>query len=132
LRSHGLDGQTGPDVLVLEFEAKYVFDQKSPLGQVGKIQSKVIDFPKISSILLFDGIADTRSPTGAFEIILLSDLSTLTQRLFIDGFQSFSSAKATLKGLKIFRTIKRGQFERCETGLFNEIEFVANLPPKVT
>lgn len=41
------------------------------------------------------------------------------------GFRSSSSVKAALKGKETFRTIKKGQIEIFETGVLNEIEFVA-------
>lgn len=60
-----------------------------------------------------------------------SDHAALQQYLRpMRGFRSLSSAKATLKGIETFRTIKKGQFERCERGVLNEIKFVADLFPE--
>lgn len=36
-------------------------------------------------------------------------------------------AKAALAGIEAFRTIRKGQFRNCETGVVNEIDFVAKL-----
>ena len=43
------------------------------------------------------------------------------------GLQGMSSAKATLKGVETFRAIRRGDFDRCEIRVPNEIRFVQNL-----
>ena len=40
-----------------------------------------------------------------------------------------AGAKAALAGIETFRTIRKGQFENCETGVINEITFIANLFP---
>lgn len=32
--------------------------------------------------------------------------------------------------MRTFRTIRKGQFENCETGVINEINFVAKLFPE--
>ncbi|WP_281171999.1 MULTISPECIES: hypothetical protein [Leisingera] len=41
------------------------------------------------------------------------------------GFQTLAGAKAALAGIATFRAIRKGQFENCETGVINEIVFVA-------
>jgi len=54
--------------------------------------------------------------------------AALKQRLGpMRGFRSLTFAKATLKGSEALGTIKTGQFERRETSVLNEIEFVAEL-----
>lgn len=59
-----------------------------------------------------------------------SDHTALKQRLRpMRGFQTLAGAKAALAGIETFRTIRKGQFENCETGVINEITFIANLFP---
>lgn len=61
-----------------------------------------------------------------------SDHAALKQRLRpMRGFQTIAGAKAALAGIETFRTIRKGQLEACETGVANEIAFVANLFPVV-
>ncbi|WP_417806365.1 hypothetical protein [Thioclava sp.] len=67
----------------------------------------------------------------------LSSASTLNRRLKIDhvahkprlrsmrGFLTLAGAKAPLIAIGTFCTIHKGQFENCETGVINEIDFVA-------
>jgi len=38
-----------------------------------------------------------------------------------------AGAKAALAGIEAFRTIRKGQFRNCETGVANEIDFVGKL-----
>ena len=38
--------------------------------------------------------------------------------------------QAALAGIETFRTIRKGQFESCRTGVENEIDFVAKLFPE--
>lgn len=60
-----------------------------------------------------------------------SDHAVLKQRLRpMRGFQTMAGAKAALAGIETFRTIRKGQFENCETGVANEIAFVAKLFPE--
>ena len=60
-----------------------------------------------------------------------SDHAALKQRLRpMRGFQTRAGAKATIAGIETFRTIRKGQFEKCETGVINEIAFIENLFPK--
>lgn len=60
-----------------------------------------------------------------------SDHAALKQRLRpMRGFQTLAGAKAALAGIETFRTIRKGQFENCESGVANEIAFVAELFPK--
>lgn len=60
-----------------------------------------------------------------------SDHAALKQRLRpMRGFQTLAGAKAALAGIETFRTIRKGQFENCEIGGANEIDFVAKLFPK--
>lgn len=62
-----------------------------------------------------------------------SDHAALKQRLRpMRGFQTMAGAKAALAGIETFRTIRKGQFENCERGVANEIDFVANLFPQAT
>lgn len=57
-----------------------------------------------------------------------SDHAALKQRLRpVRGFQTMAGAKAALAGIETFRTIRKGQFENCTTGVTNEIDFVAKL-----
>ncbi|WP_172677887.1 DDE-type integrase/transposase/recombinase [Ruegeria sp. 6PALISEP08] len=57
-----------------------------------------------------------------------SDHAALKQRLRpMRGFQTLAGAKAALAGIETFRTIRKGQFENCETRVINEIIFVENL-----
>ncbi|MBN8245660.1 DDE-type integrase/transposase/recombinase [Nitratireductor aquimarinus] len=57
-----------------------------------------------------------------------SDHAALKQRLRpMRGFRTLAGAKAALAGIETFRTIRKGQFENCETGVINEIDFVAKL-----
>ena len=57
-----------------------------------------------------------------------SDHAALKQRLRpMRGFQTLAGAKAALAGTETFRTIRKGQFENCETGAINEIAFIAKL-----
>ena len=59
-----------------------------------------------------------------------SDHAALKHRLRpMRGLQTLAGAKAALAGIETFRTIRKGQFENCETGVINEIDFVANLFP---
>ena len=59
-----------------------------------------------------------------------SDHAALKRRLRpTRGFQTLAGAKAALAGIETFRTIRKGQFEDCETVVTNEIAFVANLFP---
>nr|WP_309504364.1 DDE-type integrase/transposase/recombinase [uncultured Roseovarius sp.] len=60
-----------------------------------------------------------------------SDHASLKQRLrHMRGFQTLVGAKAALAGIETFRTIRKGQFENCEIGVANEINFVAELFPE--
>ena len=60
-----------------------------------------------------------------------SDHAALKQRLRpMRGFQTLAGAKAALAGIETFRTIRKGQFENCKTGVANEIDFVAKLFPE--
>ena len=60
-----------------------------------------------------------------------SDQAALKQRLRpMRGFQTMAGAKAALAGIKTVRTIRKGQFKSCMTGVANEIDFVAKLFPK--
>ena len=60
-----------------------------------------------------------------------SDHAAIKQRLRPKrGFQTIAGAKAALAGIKTFRTIPKGQFESCRTGVENEIDFVAKLFPE--
>ncbi len=60
-----------------------------------------------------------------------SDHASLKQRLRpMRGFQTLVGAKAALAGFETFRTIRKGQFENCEIGVANEIDFVAELFPE--
>lgn len=43
------------------------------------------------------------------------------------GFRSLTAAKNTLKGIETLRAIKKGHFENNQTGVLNEIAFVAGL-----
>ena len=57
-----------------------------------------------------------------------SDHAALKQRLRpMRRFQTLAGAKAALAGFETFRTIRKGQFENCETGVINEITFIAKL-----
>ncbi|WP_083194190.1 DDE-type integrase/transposase/recombinase [Leisingera sp. JC1] len=57
-----------------------------------------------------------------------SDHAALKQRLRpMRGFQTLAGARAALAGIETFRTIRKGQLEYCETGVINEITFIANL-----
>ncbi|MFY0312866.1 DDE-type integrase/transposase/recombinase, partial [Leisingera sp. D0M16] len=57
-----------------------------------------------------------------------SDHAALKQRLRpMRGFQTLAGAKAALAGIETFRTIRKGQFENCETGVINEIAFIDKL-----
>lgn len=59
-----------------------------------------------------------------------SDHAALKQRLQpMRGFRTLARAKAALAGIETFRTIRKGQFENCKTGVANEIAFVADLFP---
>ena len=59
-----------------------------------------------------------------------SEHAALKQRLRpMWGFQTLAEAKSALAGIETFRTIGKGQFENCETGVNNEIAFIANLFP---
>lgn len=59
-----------------------------------------------------------------------SDHAALKQRLRpMRGFQTLAGAKAAIAGIETFRTIRKGHFEDCETGVVNEIAFIANLFP---
>lgn len=59
-----------------------------------------------------------------------SDHAALRQRLRpMRGFQTQAGAKAALAGIETFRSIGKGQFENCETGVINEIAFIAKLFP---
>lgn len=40
------------------------------------------------------------------------------------GFQTLAGAKAALAGIETFCTIRKGEFENCETGVINEIAFI--------
>lgn len=42
-------------------------------------------------------------------------------------FRTLAGAKAALAGIETFRIIRKGQFENCEPGMVNEIDFVAML-----
>nr|WP_245890549.1 IS6 family transposase [Roseovarius confluentis] len=60
-----------------------------------------------------------------------SDHAALKQRLRpMRGFRTMAGAKAALAGIETFRTIRKGQFENCKTGVANEIDFVAKLFPE--
>lgn len=60
-----------------------------------------------------------------------SDHAAIKQRLRpMRGFQTMAGAKAALAGIETFRTIRKGQFESCRTGVENEIDFVAKLFPE--
>lgn len=60
-----------------------------------------------------------------------SDHAALKQRLRpMRGFRTLAGAKAALAGIETFRTIRKGQFESCKTGVANEIDFVAKLFPE--
>lgn len=60
-----------------------------------------------------------------------SDHAALKQRLRpMRGFQTLAEAKAAPAGIETFRTIRRGQFGNCQTGMINEIAFVDNLFPE--
>lgn len=60
-----------------------------------------------------------------------SDHAALKQRLRpMRGFQTLAGAKAALAGIETFRTIRKGQFENCKTGVINEIAFIAKLFPE--
>ena len=43
------------------------------------------------------------------------------------SFRKLTAAKNTLKGIETHRAIKKGHFANNETGVLNEISFVANL-----
>lgn len=45
------------------------------------------------------------------------------------GLQTLAGAKAALACIETLRTIRKGNFENCETGIINEIDFVSNLFP---
>ena len=60
-----------------------------------------------------------------------SDYASLKRRLRpMRGFQTLVGAKAALDGIETFRTIRKGQFETCEIGVANEIDFAADLFPE--
>lgn len=60
-----------------------------------------------------------------------SDHVALKQRLRpMRGFRTPAGAKAPLAGIEAFRTIRKGQFENCKTGVANEIDFAARLFPE--
>ncbi len=60
-----------------------------------------------------------------------SDHAALKQRLRpMRGFQTLAGAKAAIAGIETFRTIRKGQFANCDTGVINEIAFVENLFPE--
>nr|WP_065335501.1 IS6 family transposase [Tritonibacter mobilis] len=60
-----------------------------------------------------------------------SDHAALKQRLSpMRGFRTMAGAKAALAGIETYRTIRKGQFENCERGVANEIDFVAKLFPE--
>lgn len=60
-----------------------------------------------------------------------SDHASLKQRLRpMRGFQTMAGAKAAIAAIEAFRTIRKGQFENCGTGVANEIAFVAKLFPE--
>ena len=46
------------------------------------------------------------------------------------GFQTLAGATAALAGIETFRSIRKGQFENCDTVVINEIAFVENLFPE--
>lgn len=59
-----------------------------------------------------------------------SDDAARKQRLRpMRRFQTLAGAKAATTSIETFRTIRKGQFENCETGVINEIAFIANLFP---
>lgn len=82
-------------------------------------------------------INERRGPDGAIRHVdrkylnnrIESDHAALKQRLRpMRGFQTLAGAKAAaLAGTEAFRTICKGQFRNCETGVANEIDFVAKL-----
>ncbi len=60
-----------------------------------------------------------------------SDHAALKQRLHpMRGFRTMAGAKAALAGIETFRTIRKGQFESCKTGVANEVDFVAKPFPE--
>lgn len=57
-----------------------------------------------------------------------SDHAGLKQRLRpMRGFQTLAGAKAAIAVIEAFRSIRKGQFENCDTGGINKIAFVDNL-----
>lgn len=60
-----------------------------------------------------------------------SDHSALKQRLrTMRVFQTMAGVKAALAGIETSRTIRKGRFESCKTGVAIEIDFVAKLFPE--